>query len=83
MAWRAELKRRNWYCICGEDMPLFFKKYLYDKWYASLSKEEKEHYEKKKEEKAKKEEKEAIEAIANLACMSSMMLKIADKKFPW
>ena len=38
---------------------------------------------KKKEEKAKKEEKEAIEAIANLACMSGMMLKIADKKFPW
>lgn len=48
MAWRAELKRRNWYCICGEDMPLFFKKYLYDKWYSSLSQEEKERYEKKK-----------------------------------
>ena len=36
MAWAAELKRRNWYCICGTFMPEIFSRQLYEQ----LTKEE-------------------------------------------
>ena len=63
MAWYAELLRRNWYCINGNDMIWWYKKYLYESWYQSLSDEEKERlaeYEKRKREKRKKELKENL-----------------------
>lgn len=30
MAWRAELRRRKWYCINGWDAISWYRKYLYD-----------------------------------------------------
>lgn len=41
MAWYAELRRRRWYCINGSDMVLWYKRYLYDRWWSSLSEVEK------------------------------------------
>ena len=37
MAFYAELKRRQWYCICGENQIMFYRKHLYDKWYNSFT----------------------------------------------
>lgn len=43
MAWAAELKRRNWYCINGVFMPQIFSRQLRAEWYASLSEEDRQH----------------------------------------
>ena len=43
MAWYAELQRIKWHCIKGFDAIRFYKKYQYDKWYNSLTNEEKEN----------------------------------------
>ena len=41
MAWYAELKRRKWYCINGQNMVSWYSGYLYDLWWSSLSEEQK------------------------------------------
>lgn len=61
MAWFAELKRRHWYCINGVDIIRWYKKFLYDNWWNSLSEEDKI----KIEEKHKKESEEADRQLRN------------------
>ena len=48
MAWFAELKRRHWYCINQWDAISWYRKYLYDTWYASLTDEQKAKLEEQK-----------------------------------
>lgn len=42
MSWYAECKRRHWYCILEWDAISWYSNYLYNQWYASLTKEQKE-----------------------------------------
>lgn len=48
MAWFAELKRRHWYCINQWDAISWYRKYLHDTWYASLTDEQKAKLEEQK-----------------------------------
>lgn len=51
MAWYAELKRRQWYCINGFDAIQFYVQYLNETWWNSLTEEQKQHYYELKEKK--------------------------------
>lgn len=63
MSFYAELRRRKWYCVNGVNMIRFYRTYLYDIWYNSLSEDDKrylEEYKKKSREKAEKEVQNAM-----------------------
>ena len=66
MAWLAELKRRQWYCIVGLRMIYVYKKKLYDDWYNSLTEEQKqelEDYRKKEHDRQVKELQESLDRL--------------------
>lgn len=69
MAWYAELQRIKWHCIKEFDAIRFYKKYQYDKWYNSLTNEEKEELKEKQELRFKKAEKELWNALVQLSFM--------------
>lgn len=79
MAWAAELKRRNWYCICGTFMPQIFRKYLYDQWYESLSDEDKQYVAEQKERKKEQEDRELQNTLHALRMMTALCSSIAPK----
>lgn len=51
MAWYAELKRRQWYCIHGFNAISLYINYLNETWWNSLTEEQKQHYHELKEKK--------------------------------
>lgn len=51
MAWYAELKRRQWYCIHGFNAISLYVKYLDETWWNSLTEDQKQHYHELKEKK--------------------------------
>jgi len=61
MAWYAELQRIKWHCI------RFYKRYQYDKWYNSLTNEEKEKLKEEQELRSKKADMELCSALAQLS----------------
>ena len=67
MAWYAELQRIKWHCIKGFDAIKFYKKYQYDKWYNSLTNEEKEKLKEEQALRAKKAEDEFNSVLAQLS----------------
>lgn len=69
MAWYAELQRIKWHCIKGFNAIRFYKKYQYDKWYDSLTNEEKEKLKEKQELRFKKAEKELWNTLVQLSFM--------------
>lgn len=69
MAWYAELQRIKWHCIKGFNAIRFYKKYQYDKWYDSLTNEEKEELKEKQELRFKKAEKELWNTLVQLSFM--------------
>ena len=73
MAWRAELKRRGWYCICGVNMISWYSKYLYDEWWNSLSQEQKERIEQRRKDKREREARECKELMYRLMSMTMMV----------
>ncbi len=79
MAWYAELKRLNWYCINGVNMIQFYKKKLYDDWYNSLTEEQKQQLEEYRKTKAEKKQKEAREALQRLFMVSGMVSGIYNR----
>lgn len=79
MAWYAELKRRKWYCINQFDAIKWYKKYLYDEWYNSLTDEQKERLEEYRRKKKEKTEKEAQEALLRLVQMTAMVSGLANR----
>lgn len=80
MAWYAELKRRNWYCINGIDMIHAYKKKLYDDWYNSLNDKQKQRLEEYRKEKAEKRKRETEMALARLGVMFNTMNEITHGK---
>ena len=66
MAWYAELKRRKWYCINGVNMIQIYRKKLYDDWYNSLTKKQKQRLEEYEKEEAEKRKQDAEMALARL-----------------
>lgn len=81
MAWAAELKRRNWYCICGTFMPQIFSRQLYDEWYASLSEEVKQHLAKKVQKKREKEYRELQQGLRNISTLATAASQYYDHLF--
>ena len=67
MAWYAELQRIKWHCIKGFNAIRFYKKYQYDKWYNSLTNEEKEKLKEEQALRVKKVEREFSGALALLS----------------
>lgn len=81
MAWAAELKRRNWYCICGTFMPQIFSRQLYDEWYASLSEEAKQRLAKKVQKKREKEYRELQQGLRNISTLATAASQYYDHLF--
>jgi hypothetical protein len=81
VAWAAELKRRNWYCICGTFMPQIFSRQLYDEWYASLSEEAKQRLAKKVQKKREKEYRELQQGLRNISTLATAASQYYDHLF--
>lgn len=81
MAWAAELKRRNWYCICGTFMPEIFSRQLYEEWYASLSEEAKQRLAKKVRKKREKEYRELQQGLRNISTLATAAYQYRDRLF--
>lgn len=81
MAWAAELKRRNWYCICGTFMPEIFSRQLYEEWYASLSEEAKQRLAKKVRKKREKEYRELQQGLRNISTLATVASQYYDHLF--
>ena len=73
MAWYAELVRKRWYCICGIDMIHEYKKKLYDDWYNSLTKEEKERLKEIRRQEQEKADKELKITMLQLSAMKTLL----------
>lgn len=78
MAWYAELKRKQWYCINQFNAIQYYKKYLYDLWYNSLTDEQKQILEENRRKRREKKEREAREAIQRLLYMSNIISSLGD-----
>lgn len=73
MAWYAELKRKNWYCINSINMIQIYRKQLYDDWYNSLTDDQKQRLEEYEKEEAEKRRRDAEMALARLGWLYSFM----------
>lgn len=80
MAWYAELKRRNWYCINGIDMIRIYKQKLYDDWYNSLTDEQKQRLEEYRKAKEEKRKRDGEMALARLGMMFDTMNRLTHGK---
>ena len=81
MAFFAELKRRKWYCVNQFNAIRWYRKYLYDEWYNSLTDEQKQKLEEYRRKKKEKEEREAKEAIQRLAYMTATIAGLSNRKY--
>lgn len=79
MAWYAELKRRKWYCINQFDAIRWYRQYLYDEWYNSLTEEQKQHLEENGSKREEQRHREAQEAIQRLAFMTATIAGISNR----
>lgn len=70
MSFYAELRRRKWYCANGVNMIRFYRAYLHDIWYNSLSEDDKRYLEdyKKKAEKEVQNSMKMMLKIYNIFC---------------
>lgn len=73
MAWYAELKRRNWYCIKEFDAISWYSQYAYEEWYSSLTNEEKKKLEEAKRKKEEERCKDINTSIAKLMIMTGII----------
>lgn len=67
MAWYAELRRRKWYCINRINMIQEYRKMLYDKWYNSLTEEQKIRLEERKKEHQKEIDRQFYTSLRDFA----------------
>lgn len=81
MAWYAELRRRRWYCINGIDMVLWYKRYLYDIWWSSLSEVEKYAVIDRRKQDEKRKERRLKEFIAMTDAINSVYSKMGIGEF--
>lgn len=83
MAFYAELLRRRWYCVCEENWIQFYRKFVYDTWYASLTTEQKEQVRIAKEKKRKEDKYESYTALAKLFTIDSLVANIYSRTSDW
>lgn len=81
MAWYAELRRRRWYCINGIDMVLWYKRYLYDIWWSSLSEVEKYAVIERRKQNEKCKERRLKEFIAMTDAINPVYSKMGIGEF--
>lgn len=81
MAWYAELRRRRWYCINGVDMVLWYKRYLYDIWWSSLSEAEKYAVTERRKQDERRKERRLKEFIAMTSAINSIYSKMDIGEF--
>ena len=77
MAWYAELKRRHWYCINQWNAITWYRKYLYDTWYASLTEEQKANIEEQKRRADAKRKRELETSLMKLATMTGIVFGLS------
>ena len=82
MAWYAELQRAKWHCIKGFDAIRFYKKYQYDKWYNSLTEEEKEQLKEQQKQRSKRTERELKSALVQLSTLMGEVYNRAYSNLP-
>lgn len=80
MAFYAEMKRRNWYCVCGTNMINWYSNFLYDEWWNSLTEEQRERIIQRRKARREKAEREGREALQRLLIMSAAVSGIAPPK---
>lgn len=73
MAWYSELKRRHWYCINGFDMIKWYKRFLYDEWWNSLSEEDKTKIEELRKREKEESDRHLQDCLKRLGMMSLMI----------
>lgn len=79
MAWRAELLRRQWYCIKGFNMVTWYSNFLYDEWWNSLSEEQRQKIENYRRAKREREQRESRAAIMRLMSMSCIIAGVNER----
>ena len=78
MAYYAELKRRQWYKINGGNAIWWYKRKLYEDWYASLTEEQKERLEESKRKEAERRKRDAEVSLNTLLSVATMMAGFAQ-----
>lgn len=81
MAFYAELKRRKWYCVNQFNAIRWYRKYLYDEWYNSLTEEQKQILEENKRRREEKRHKEAQAALQRLAYMTATLAGLNSRRY--
>lgn len=76
MAWRAELKRRRWYCINGFNMVGWYSDFLYDEWWNSLTQEQQQRVIERRKQRRLQEERETRTAIMKLLSINTALVGI-------
>ena len=76
MAWRAELKRRRWYCINGFNMVGWYSDLLYDEWWNSLTQEQQQRVIERRKQRRLQEERETRTAIMKLLSINTVLAGI-------
>lgn len=76
MAFYAEMKRRNWYRVCGVNIINEYKCFLYDEWYNSLTEEQKVRVEENKKRREGQRQREFNTELAKIAMMSGMIANL-------
>lgn len=79
MAFYAEMKRRNWYCICGIDMITEYRRFLYNEWYNSLTEEQKVKLEENKKRREEQRQRELNTELAKIAMMTGMIADLYSR----
>lgn len=75
------LRRRRWYCINGVDMVLWYKRYLYDIWWSSLSEAERYAVIERRKLGEKRKERRLKEFIAMTNAINSIYSKMDIGEF--
>lgn len=70
MAWYAELKRRRWHCINGQDMIGWYSGYLYDLWWSSLTEEQKATIEENRRKEKERNGRELYTSLMKLGMIA-------------
>lgn len=70
MAFYAEQKRRQWYCVNGINMVRIYRRKLYDDWYNSLSEEDKQYLEEQKKKRKEKAEKDLQKCVTDITALA-------------
>lgn len=73
MAFRAELLRRQWYCICGFNAINWYKEKLYKEWYDSLTPEQIERLKEEKEKRRLESEQSLINLFLGYSSILAML----------